>query len=170
MLSFIISQNNNIKRIISTIEKLCEKVCIKLNSPFGEYYPFPTVEQLKTLTESDYKSLGFGYRGKFFINLLKDVENGLLIDSFKSLNDVDLYNALTKINGVGDKVANCVMLFGFYKTKTFPVDTWIEKIYLNDFKGNLKDRKKISKWFIDKFQENAGYYQQYLFYYKRSLE
>jgi N-glycosylase/DNA lyase len=62
------------------------------------------------------------------------------------------------------------MLFGFYRTKSFPVDTWIEKIYIENFNGTLKDRTKIKDYFISEFSDYSGYIQQYLFYYKRSLE
>jgi N-glycosylase/DNA lyase len=72
--------------------------------------------------------------------------------------------------GIGPKVADCVCLFGYHKTKAFPVDTWIEKVYHEDFKGKLKDRNKISDYFISEFGENSGYFQQYLFYFKRSKE
>ena len=92
------------------------------------------------------------------------------IEYLNGLDDSELYSALTSFCGVGDKVANCVMLFGFFRTKTFPVDTWIEKIYLEDFKGTLKDRKKMSEWFISEFGEYSGFIQQYLFHYKRNLE
>ena len=66
-----------------------------------------------------------------------------------------------------DLVADCVLLFGYHKTDSFPVDTWIEKVYIEDFKGLLKDRTKIAEELSKRFKENAGYYQQYLFYYKR---
>ena len=168
LFTFIISQNNNIKRITSTVEKLCEKVGKKLTSPFGDYYAFPTLEEFSVLTDKDYKELGFGYRGKYFICLIENLKNGLSIERLKSYEDSKLYSKLTSFCGVGDKVANCVMLFGFFRTKTFPVDTWIEKIYLEDFNGTLKDRKKISEWFISEFNEYSGYIQQYLFHYKRS--
>lgn len=168
LFSFIISQNNNIKRITSTIEKLCEKCGKKLSSPFGEYYAFPTVEELSTLSEKDYQDLGFGYRGRYFICLINAIKNGFSIDQLKTLDDSALYTELTKLCGVGDKVANCVMLFGFFRTKTFPVDTWIEKVYVEDFKGVLKDRKKMSEWFINEFKENSGYIQQYLFHFIRN--
>ena len=170
LFTFIISQNNNIKRITATVEKLCEKVGKKLTSPFGDYYAFPTLEQLCALTDNDYKELGFGYRGKYFICLIENLKNGLSIEKLKGYDDDKLYSELTSFCGVGDKVANCVMLFGFFRTKTFPVDTWIEKIYLEDFNGTLKDRKKISEWFISEFNEYSGYIQQYLFHYKRNLE
>ena len=168
LFSFIISQNNNIKRITSTIEKLCQRVGKKLNSPFGCYYAFPTVDELATLTESDYNNLGFGYRGRYFICLIESIKNGLDINKLKLLSDTDLYDALISLCGVGDKVANCVMLFGFFRTKTFPVDTWIEKVYSQNFNGKIKDRKKISEWFISQFGEFSGYVQQYLFHYIRN--
>ena len=170
LFTFIISQNNNISRITSTVEKLCEKVGKICFSPFGNYYAFPTLDELSFLTEEDYKALGFGYRGKYFISLIKEINGGLSIENLKLLPSDKLYQALTSLLGVGDKVANCVMLFGFNKTETFPVDTWIEKVYYIDFNGKLKDRKKISKWFILEFKEYSGYIQQYLFHYKRNLE
>ena len=168
LFSFIISQNNNIKRITLTIERLCEKCGKKISSPFGDYYAFPTASEMQVLTETDYKDLGFGYRGKYFISLLSDIKNGLDINGFNALDDSELYKKLTSLLGVGDKVANCVMLFGFFRTKTFPVDTWIEKVYLEEFNGALKDRKKISEWFIGEFGDYSGYIQQYLFHYIRT--
>ena len=167
LFSFIVSQNNNIVRISKTIEKLCERVGSKISSPFGEYYAFPTAEQMSALAEEDYKAMGFGYRGRYFIELLSSIKNGFSIESLIPLSDSELHSALTSIVGVGDKVANCVSLFGFYRTSAFPVDTWIEKIYLEDFHGTLKDRKKITSWFESEFGKYSGYIQQYLFNYKR---
>ena len=168
LFTFIVSQNNNIKRITATIEKTCERVGKKLNSPFGEYYAFPTLEELDKLTDKDYKELGYGYRGRYFTCLIESFKNGLSIERLKGYEDSKLYSELTSFCGVGDKVANCVMLFGFFRTKTFPVDTWIEKIYLEDFNGTLKDRKQMSKWFISEFGDYSGYIQQYLFHFIRN--
>lgn len=165
LFTFIISQNNNVKRIASTVEKLCEKVGKKVNLTDISYYAFPTIEELSTLTEKDYKELGFGYRGNYFISVINSIKNGLDIEKLKLLSDQELYKTLTSLRGVGDKVANCIMLFGFFRTKTFPVDTWIEKIYINHFNGKEKDRKKMSEWFISEFGEYSGYIQQYLFHY-----
>lgn len=170
LFSFLISQNNNIKRITNSIEWLCEKVGEKKPSPFGDYYAFPTLEKLKTLTVLDLKELGLGYRAEYFKELVSLLDSGYSVENLKTLNEIDLYNSLVKIKGIGDKVANCVMLFGFYKTKSFPVDTWTDKIYRENFNGKLKDRKKITEWFISEFGDYSGYFQQYLFYYKRSLE
>ena len=167
---FIISQNNNIPRIKQSIEKLAEKVGKKCSSPFGEYYAFPSSSELLTLSESDLKSCGLGYRAEYISKLAKNIVDGLNVSLYTDLPVETLYKNLTAIKGVGDKVANCVILFGYHKTASFPVDTWIEKIYRENFNGVIKDRKKITEYFINLFGENAGYYQQYLFYYKRSLE
>lgn len=168
LFSFIISQNNNIKRISNTVEALCERVGKKLSSPFGDYFAFPTVEEMLPLTEKDYKELGFGYRGRYFIELLSAISDGFDVYALSTYSDSDLKKSLTSLVGVGEKVANCVLLFGYYRTSAFPVDTWIEKIYLEDFNGTLKDRKKITEWFEKEFGRYGGYFQQYLFHYKRS--
>lgn len=168
--SFLISQNNNIKRITNSIERLCEKVGAKKNSPFGEYYAFPKLEELKKLTLSNLKELGLGYRAEYFLELVALLDGGYSIENLKRLNELNLYRELIKIKGIGDKVANCIMLFGFYKTKSFPVDTWTYKIYTENFNGTIKNREKVTEWFISEFGDYSGYFQQYLFYYKRSLE
>ena len=98
------------------------------------------------------------------------LNNGLKLDDLAKLSTSELRKRLTSILGVGNKVADCVMLFGYHKTDSFPVDTWIDKVYREDFLGRLKDRTKIAEELTNKFGENAGYYQQYLFYYKRLTE
>ena len=97
-------------------------------------------------------------------------EDSIRLFGFSTLQSQDLFNMLTGVSGVGPKVADCVSLFGFNRTDSFPVDTWIQKVYQQDFDGKLTDRNKIAEWFVNKFGKYSGYFQQYLFYYKRSLE
>lgn len=68
---------------------------------------------------------------------------------------------------MGPKVSDCISLFGFGRRACFPVDTWIEKLYREDFGGTLKNRDRINRYFCELFGEDAGYMQQYLFYAKR---
>ena len=164
---FTISQNNNIPRIKNTIEKISQKFGKKISSPFGEYYAFPTSKELSILSKDDLIDVGLGYRLPYILEIAPRIVNGLDLYAFNSLTETDLYNNLIKIKGVGDKVANCIILFGYHKTKSFPVDTWIEKLYLEDFNGTLTSRLKMTSYFIDLFKEYSGYIQQYLFYYKR---
>ena len=170
LFSFIISQNNNIPRIKGIIEKLCQGLGEKKEFLGIEYYSFPTAEKMAKKDLSFYQSIGLGYRAKYIKNLAESINNGLNIEELNSLSTTELRKSLLSILGVGKKVADCVLLFGFHKSDSFPVDTWIEKVYKEDFKGEIKDRAKISDYLVDRFQENSGYYQQYLFYYKRSHE
>ena len=170
VISFLISQNNNIPRIKSLIEKLCLKLGEKKEFLGEVYYAFPTIEKLKSVNVDFYRSLGLGYRSTYLLNAVSFLEKHPDLQSLKSLDTACLKSVLLSVNGIGPKVADCVTLFGFKKTDSFPVDTWIEKIYLENFKGTLKSRQKMSEYFTTKFGENSGYFQQYLFYYKRSLE
>lgn len=169
LFSFLISQNNNIPRIKSTINKLCEALGDKREFCGFTYYTFPNARTILTKDEDFYKSIGLGYRSEYLLNLANEIQNGL-IERLKDKNSGEFISELIKIKGIGEKVANCACLFGFYKTDCFPVDVWIEKIYREDFNGQLKNRKKITEFFIGEFGIYSGYFQQYLFYYKRSLE
>ena len=167
LFSFIISQNNNIPRIKSIIEKLCIGLGEKKEFCGIEYYAFPTVQKMAKTNLKFYQEIGLGYRARYIKNLAEKLNNGLDLQQLSLLSTKELRKELTKILGVGTKVADCVILFGYHKSDSFPVDTWIEKVYIEDFKGKLKDRTKIADELTLRFKENAGYYQQYLFYHKR---
>ncbi len=170
LFSFIISQNNNIPRIKGIIEKLCTALGEKKELFGVEYYSFPTAKKMAEMELKFYQDIGLGYRAKYIKNLAECINNGLNIEKLSTLSTQELRKQLTSILGVGNKVADCVMLFGYHKTDSFPVDTWIEKVYREDIKGNIKDRIKIADELSNRFKENAGYYQQYLFYHKRLAE
>ena len=77
---------------------------------------------------------------------------------------------LISLKGIGEKVANCIMLFGLSCRNVFPVDTWINKVYNELTKTNSSDRKKITKELTQKYNDLSGYAQQYFFYYYRSMK
>ncbi len=167
LFSFIISQNNNIPRIKGLIEKLSSSLGEKKYFLGQEYFAFPTVKQMAEKSLSFYENIGLGYRAKYIKNLADDIANGLNVEEFNDLTTKELKQKLLSILGVGSKVADCVALFGFHRSDSFPVDTWIEKVYIEDLKGVIKDRAKIADYLVQRFKENSGYYQQYLFYHKR---
>ena len=170
LFSFIISQNNNIPRIKSIIEKLCYALGERKKFYGKEYCAFPTIKAMANKDIEFFKSIGLGYRAGYVKKLAEEIVNGFDANRLKTLETEEIRKELIKIYGVGEKVADCVMLFGYHRGDAFPVDTWIEKLYKENFNGKLTDRKKISKWLVEEFGEKSGYYQQYLFYYKRSLE
>lgn len=170
LFSFIISQNNNISRIKGIIEKLCFLLGEKSSFLEQEYYAFPTCEKMARQDLSFYKSIGLGYRAEYVRNLAINCINGFDLNKYNNSDTPFLKKMLIEIYGVGPKVADCVALFGFHRSDSFPVDTWIAKLYKENFNGTLTDRNKIADYFTSMFKYNSGYFQQYLFYYKRTLE
>ena len=118
--------------------------------------------------ENFFKSVGAGYRAPYLVNVIKQLKTEEFdIEKMKKLSTKELRKLLIKLSGVGPKVADCILLFGFSRGDVFPVDTWGEKIYKEIFLGNLKDRNKITDFFVETFGDLAGIAQQYLFFYKR---
>ena len=167
--SFIISQNNNIKRIQSTIEKLCEALGEKRSFKGETYYAFPKVEKLAEKDVLFFRELGLGYRDAYILELAKKLNGGLDLNFFKSLDTPSLEKELIGIYGIGKKVADCILLFAYNRSDAFPVDTWIEKVYRENLGGLEKDRSKISLELQERFKNLSGYVQQYVFYFKRGV-
>lgn len=159
--SYIISQNNNIKRIQKIIEKLCE-----VGAFVEDYHAFPETKTLSTLPLEFYQNLGAGYRDKFLYETSRFLPTQNL-EEIKKMSTDDILNFLIKIKGIGQKVASCILLFGFGRKEKFPVDTWIEQVYYNHFSKQKRTRAEIQKYFEDEFGEYSGIAQQYLFYYER---
>jgi len=170
LFSFIISQNNNIPRIKGIIERLCASLGEPKSFMGVKYYAFPTARKMAKHGVEFFKSIGLGYRAEYVRKLAVDADLGLDVYSFNAFDTPTLKARLTALYGVGPKVCDCVSLFGFHRTDSFPVDTWIDKVYRENFNGTLTNRVKVAEWFVNRFGERSGYYQQYLFYYKRSLE
>ncbi len=160
---FIISSNNNIERIKGIMQRLR-----MFGEKKGDYYCFPTLDKLNSLSEDDYKSIGAGYRAKYLVKTANQLKNCNMEDTFK-MDTNSLKDWLLSLCGVGPKVADCILLFGYHRATSFPVDTWIEKVYLDIFKQK-KSRVNMSKDLIKYFGDLSGYAQQYLFFYKRSFD
>lgn len=174
IICFIVSQNNNIKRIQKIIEAVCAAYGTKCTDDFGAYFAFPTQKQLLNATEQDYKSLGLGYRAAYLFKVVPLLSSEFLL-SLSKMETNDARNALIALPGIGRKVADCILLFGLGRGEVFPVDVWCERVYLSFFgahaKSNpktAKSREKISDYLSKVFGKNAGLAQQYLFYYMRS--
>lgn len=162
IISFIISANNNIKRIKNSIEYLCQH----FGKYMGSYYAFPTLNELKKVTIQQFKQAGLGYRAEqmyMTVQRLADVD----IENLKSEEKDQQFKFLLSLKGVGEKVANCIMLFGLGVKDVFPVDTWINKVYNDLTHSNTTDRKKITQELTTRYKDLSGYAQQYFFYYYR---
>lgn len=157
---FIVSQNNNIKRIQKIIEKISE-----IGEPINERYKaFPSAKILAEQPEEFFKNLGAGYRDKFLMQTAK-ILSQTNIKEKQLLKTEELGSWLQSLPGVGPKVASCILLFGFNRQECFPVDTWIEKVYRKYFFNGEMTRPQISAFLSDKFETMSGIVQQYLFNY-----
>lgn len=171
LFSFVVSQNNNIPRIKGIIEKLCVSLGEEKKFDGIIYYTFPNAKKIAEQSLDFFYGIGLGYRAPFIKRLAESISAGeLKLDLYRGLATPQLKIALKGIYGVGQKVADCVSLFGFHRSDAFPVDVWTDRVYREFFNGELKDREKISEWFVKEFGDDSGYFQQYLFYYKRTLE
>lgn len=171
LISFIISQNNNIPRIKKSIAYLCENLGEEITFLGEKLKAFPKARVLADQSEEFFKKAGLGYRASYVKELAEKLKNGDIdLESLSTLPTQKIKEELVKIKGVGEKVASCVTLFAYNRFDSFPVDTWIEKIYRENFGGTLLDRKKISQFFIEKFGDDSGIIQQYMFHYKRNFE
>ena len=182
IVSFIISANNNIKRIKNSLNYLSKQFgskvhldtnCIKgsplVNERDNSYYTFPTLSQLKNASLQDYISAGLGYRAEYMYDTIQKLTEKDL-DEFAKLNLEQQLEFLLSLKGVGEKVAHCIMLFAMHQTSVFPVDTWINKVYNDLSETTCTNRKLISKLLTEKYGELSGYAQQYFFYYYRTLK
>ncbi len=176
LISFIISQNNNIPRIKGCIEKLCSQYGQSLGTFKGkEYYSFPGAEVLAKLNEEDLSPIRLGYRAKYIIETAKGVASQGGEKVLKELAKGHVttqaaFEAISEYKGVGPKVANCILLFGMGKRDSFPIDVWVARIMNHLYKIDEADKGAMTKYAKEHFKEYGGYAQQYLFYYARSLE
>lgn len=162
IISFVISANNNIPRIRKSLFKLCEMYGEKKDG----YFAFPSLEKLCKISQAKWEELGVGYRAKSLFKLCDQLKS-LNFDELEKLPTKTLRTKLIELAGVGPKVADCVLLFGFCRRDSFPTDTWIKKFYNENMGGKETDAKKISEILSDRFKDDSGIVQQYLFYYKR---
>ena len=164
LVSFIISANNNIKRIKMILNNLRQH----LGKPmYKDIYSFPTYENMLACDENFFKKMGSGYRASYLFKVLRQI-NPNDLQEMKKLSTAHLQQRLISLSGIGPKVADCIMLFGFHREDVFPVDTWIHQMY-NQFYSPLENRNQIRKNLIDEFGKLSGYAQQYLFYYQRDF-
>lgn len=164
LISFIVSANNNIKRIQLILNRLRDA----FGKDMGTFHAFPTRKELMNCDENTFKQMGAGYRDKYLYKVLRQIDENTL-QEWQVLPTNELRNKLINLAGVGPKVADCVLLFGFGKSDVFPVDTWIAKMY-NKYYDALENREKIRQNLTKQFGLYSGYAQQYLFFFMRAKQ
>jgi N-glycosylase/DNA lyase len=157
LITFIISQNNNIPRISGIVERLCDN----FGEDRGGYRDFPSAETLSELSTFDLAPIRAGFRDKYIIDAARNWVDGTVREEFLKTAPLDsARDMLMKIKGVGPKVADCVLLFSANRLETFPKDVWIKRAMESLFPDGLPECAR----------EYAGIAQQYIFHYARNRQ
>ena len=173
LISFIISSNSNIQKIKSSLEKITKKFGKKVKIQNKEFFLFPEPEKMAKATIDEIKSCGVGYRAPF----IKEAAKMVILKKidFEYLKKCDYHEAkknICLVPGIGNKVADCIMLFSLNKLESFPLDTWmikiLEKYYSKEFKIETKtitqkQYELLHEKIVNYFGPYCGYAQQYLF-------
>ena len=158
VITFVISQRNNIPRIRGSVNKLCQEygTLIGYDRFKNPHYSFPTPEQLRG---KDLSVASLGYRAKY-VEMLT-YYNESYWKKLVEMSDMEAKEALLSIHGVGEKVANCIMLFGLHRMDSYPRDVWINRLIDDVYHGDFD---------AGKYEGFAGYVQQLQFYHYRKIQ
>lgn len=160
LITFIISQRKNIPAIQKSVEMLCAKCGKPIVSDGEILFAFPTPRALAFLSDEELRACSLGYRAPYVHAAAAMVTDGSLdLDSLRELCDEELLSVLQTVPGVGPKVANCVLLFGYHRLGAFPIDVWIKRVLDTEYNGAFP---------LERYTGFGGVIQQYMFFYARS--
>ena len=173
MISFIISSNSNIQKIKNSLEKITKKFGVKVEIQNKEFFLFPKPEKLANASIEEIKKCGVGYRAPFIKQAAEMIFSKKIdLEYLEKLDYKEAKKNICLIPGVGNKVADCILLFSLNKLEAFPLDTWmikiLEKYYSNEFKIETKTITQkqyeiLHEKIVNYFGPYCGYAQQFLF-------
>jgi N-glycosylase/DNA lyase len=166
LVSFLLSSNNNVKRISSIIERMCTLY----GQDMGGYFAFPTAQALANAGEDGLRLCGMGYRASFVRQAASAVLEGFPLDALPLLGYDAAKAELLNLHGVGEKVADCVLLFSCGYREAFPVDVWVHRAMAGVFGDAGNTTSELRTFARLRFGKRAGLAQQYLFHYERNCK
>ena len=166
IVSFILSQNNNVSRIRGIIRRLSERYGEKLRIADYVDYSFPSPHALVIATEEELLACGTGYRASYLQAIARAVISGeLVLASLKQLSYLEAKQELMRQKGIGEKVADCICLFSLGHLAALPIDVWVKRIFETLYLRQRATHREIREFAYNYFGDGIGYAQQYLFHY-----
>lgn len=169
LLSFILTSNRNINSVRKIVRMLANIYGNKIIVDNMQFSLFPTLNQLSNLTISDIQKLGTGYRAEYFSDAVKRLLDNENLESYlESLSEEEARNELLKFKGIGNKIADCILVFalGFYELT--PIDIWAQRVVQDIYSVNYKSNyEHYRNWYKNYFKENTAWAGQFLFEYIR---
>ena len=169
IISYILSASNSVSNIRNALNNISCMFGEKVIFRGEEYYLFPSIDKLKSASITDFRNCKTGFRDKYIYCIIQDIVSGNFdYDMIDNMDSVDALKYLMSYKGIGEKVASCILLFGYHRFDVFPIDTWVKK-YMKD-KYNLDKVSDIRKFMFDKYSNDCGLVIQYVFHYSRNIK
>lgn len=167
LIEYIISANNGVPNITSALNNIATKYGKKVLFNKKEYYLFPSYKDLKDVTKEDFRECKVGFRDKYLESIVYKLNNNIInLDDFNKLDSNEAMDKLMENNGIGPKVASCILLFAYQRYDVFPVDTWVKKIMESNY--NIIGEKNIREFASKTYGKYSALAIQYLFNYSRN--
>lgn len=166
IISYIISANNNIKRISRSVEEISKMFGKEIEFENNKYYLFPTIKELENINEEKLFKCGVGFRARYIIKTVTILseKNNNIIKEYTNMQNEEIKQELLTYMGIGNKVADCIMLFSMKRRDIFPIDVWIKRVMDKLYFKKDTSIEEIKKYAKKQFGGNAGLIQQHLFY------
>lgn len=171
--SFILSSTKQIVQIRQIVRLLCERygqpVATEISGPCA--YAFPTAEKIASLSEADLRACKMGFRAPYLLAAAQRAAAGEIdLSRLGSVCITEAQTELLRFNGVGEKIADCVLLFAYGFPDAFPVDVWVQRVLTQYYFRNRRVRpERLRRFIATHFGPNSGYCQQYLFHHIRLM-
>lgn len=169
LVSFVCSMASNIPRISGNIATLSRQFGKSVLVNGNQHFLLPTPGELRKASLDDLYNAGIGFRAKYLHRIAPIISNKLSLEQLRLRSYDEAKTSLLSLYGIGDKVADCILLFSLDHLFAFPTDTWIMKILQNNyFDVSIKSATKLASLARERFGKYAGYAQQYLFHFARN--
>ena len=167
IISYILSANNGVPQIRNSLNLISKNYGTKVLFRNKEYYLFPTYQMLKDVSIDDYRNCKAGFRDKYIYEFVQKINNNeFSLDIIDTMNSNDALEYLMTNKGIGEKVASCILLFGYHRFDVFPIDTWVKKFMKEKY--NLTTISSIREFMYNKYKEKSELIRQYVFEYSRN--
>lgn len=168
IISYIISQNNSVRNIQMSLNMLSEAYGEKVEFLNKDYYLFPKLDRLASLSLEDFRKCKVGFRDKYLVGIIESINNGSFdLNMIDSLNTEEALQYLINFKGIGMKVASCILLFSYQRFDVYPVDTWVKKFMEDNY--NIVGEKNIREYCKKTYGEYSGLAIQFMFNSKRNM-
>ena len=169
IISYILSANNGVPQIRNSLNKISEKYGKKIYFRNKEYYLFPEIENLYDVTIDDFRECKVGFRDKYLYEIIQKIKNNEFdINIIDQMNSSDALEYLKRNKGIGEKVASCILLFGYHRFDVFPIDTWVKKFM--KVRYNTDNVNRIREIMKKDYGKYCGLMIQYIFNYSRNVK